>query len=69
MGHIWSNCPLLNPAGKIHAPTLGTLRITNGQQGKVNSPRAKGPSFQLKVEEAGEAPEFEVGCSSGKAPT
>lgn len=54
----------------MQAPSPGTLKITNGQQVRVEAPRAKGRAFQLMVEEATEAPEVMVGFSSdqGKSP-
>lgn len=55
MGHMKANCPLLNPIGIIQAFVPATLRITDGQQGKVKALRDKGRAFQLMVEEAREA--------------
>lgn len=55
MGHIKTNCPLMNPKVAIHALTPATLRITDEQQGIIEAPRAKGKAFQFMEEEAREA--------------
>lgn len=71
MGHIKANCTLLSAKNIIQVPAPTSLRITEGRQGGVETPRAKGRAFQIMVEEAREEPTFIVGFSydRGKAPT
>ena len=61
LGHFKDKCPLLKKASKMQAPTHVKLRITDGRQGRDESPRAKGWAFQLTAEEDKEAPDVVVG--------
>ena len=71
LGHIKTNCPLLNPTGAMQVPVPSNLRIIDGQQGRVEALIAEGRTFQLMAKEEIEVPEFVAGCSSGrgKAPS
>lgn len=60
IGHIKANCPLMTPIGAIKDPTHATLRITDGQQGKVEAPWSKGQAFQLMAEEEREVMVYQV---------
>lgn len=51
MGHKKADYPRLSGEAK-RAPNLATLRITDGQEGKVEVHVVKGITFQLTVEEA-----------------
>lgn len=50
VGHMRVNCPLL-VARPDQVPTPATLRITDGQQGRANSPSARCYTFQLTTKE------------------
>lgn len=66
MGHIKAPCPFLNTTVGIQVPAPTTLRITYGKQGGVEAPRTTGRAFQLIAEEAREALENMVGCSTDR---
>lgn len=56
-GHYKVGCPLQNLISAIKNPTLTTLRIIDGCQGRAVAPTAKGRAFQLMAEVAIEAPD------------
>ena len=60
-GHKKSQCPSLAAAGKVSAPAPATLRITDGRQGRVETPVAKSRAFQLTAEEARATPDVVTG--------
>ncbi|XP_023741059.1 uncharacterized protein LOC111889150 [Lactuca sativa] len=48
-------------AGKVTTPSLATLRIIDGRQGRAEAPTAWSTAFQLTVEEARAAPNVVMG--------
>ena len=51
-GHKKANCPILAVGGPVVAPSLTTLQITDGHQGKDEVHVARSRAFQLTTEEA-----------------
>ena len=45
-----AQCPLM-ASRSVHAPTLATLRLTDGGQGRAEPPKALGRAYQLMTEE------------------